>query len=926
MFGFSFFGSVPCIVVLAALLATGCADVESVDNNTGGVMGNGGSGGTVDPGPIGGTGGTTRLVGTITGQVKGTDGVGISAAEVTVGGQQATTDEDGFFELSNLDPQSRAVLTVVAADHASTQKVVPSRSGTSTFVTITLMPFLAERVFDAAESAAVVGGEARVDFPAGSLDADGMVRAQLTALDVTNPNELDAFPGEFVTNGNERLETLGLIAIEVTELDGAPVQLREGQVASVRIPVTAGAGDDIPLWSLDEATGLWVREGTLTNCSSGVCDGQIEHMSWWNADIVLETTCLETCVVDPQDNPSVGIWVEAEGVDYYGWSAGVTGTNGCACLDVKRDADVTLTGFPGLQATSSVSHRTSEAIAMCGTSVCERLSTNLVIDSGGDGGSGGVSGVGGAGGFRGEAGVDGGFGGEGGVGGGLIRCGDGQSLDDSFTIDVGSATCDGLGVVEVGILVRLAARPTSTLMEGEETFFEVQAELELTEDTVETLGGLLTTAEVGEASIDVDDDEGGASINVAADGPCTIDFTQGGAIDIATPVGVQRWTAGASGVTLQGTDLTFEILSPVPLFLSTKGVSPQCVWDEVPVVTFDIGGGIDPFCEPQGQRCANDFINPITPCCTPQVPTQASACDGTESLANPASCSSTGSPAIVHRLSIIEVAEDCNVGFDLDNCDGTTCGQGALTPGEGLGGVDNALTGLAPVLGGVGGNLDGVNQTFSDAICGVSDDPDAGLCDNGARCVSNSECVGIGGGLCDFDVNDCSLFIPPLDITFAMDVNVDEGCANVTIESVGSCDELSSNAGAACTGDSQCPFGACAGGGTSNVILNIGAPLVTGEVCASGTLGAVPFSVLGVPGAFGNAVLRTTVSLNGFTDGILGATLDRESAIQVAELLLEGTGSVISQVLDISDNLTQDTAAVCDALSSTWVVAGSAAR
>ena len=70
-----------------------------------------------------------------------------------------------------------------------------------------------------------------------------------------------------------------------------------------------------------------------------------------------------------------------------------------------------------------------------------------------------------------------------------------------------------------------------------------------------------------------------------------------------------------------------------------------------------------------------------------------------------------------YDVQMIAVAGDCNAGFDLDRCDGESCINGGLAPGEGLDGVDNALTGLAPVLAGVGGNLGGVDQALYNGLC-----------------------------------------------------------------------------------------------------------------------------------------------------------------------------------------------------------------
>jgi hypothetical protein len=115
----------------------------------------------------------------------------------------------------------------------------------------------------------------------------------------------------------------------------------------------------------------------------------------------------------------------------------------------------------------------------------------------------------------------------------------------------------------------------------------------------------------------------------------------------------------------------------------------------------------------------NGFIDPIIedPTCTlNDPPTLPDACTGAESLVNPSSCTPTGLQTL-HEVRSLETVGDCNVGFDLDGCNGTTCNGGGLSPGEGIDGVDNAVTGLAPVLAGVGGNLGGLDQAYYDSLC-----------------------------------------------------------------------------------------------------------------------------------------------------------------------------------------------------------------
>ena len=287
------------------------------------------------------------------------------------------------------------------------------------------------------------------------------------------------------------------------------------------------------------------------------------------------------------------------------------------------------------------------------------------------------------------------------------------------------------------------------------------------------------------------------------------------------------------------------------------------------------GGGGAVACAEAEDVCSNGTINPITPCCVLDAPpVQENACTGTESLLNPATCTATGT-TVTHQLTMIEIAGDCNVGYDLDGCDGNSCRVGSLVAGEGLLGVDNYLAGLQPTLDNLDANLDGVNQAFSDAICGATD-------------ADDDPATGEGG---------CEVTGPPLVIEFVVDANLEENCANVTLNS---------------------------GEASADVILNVGAPTDGGTVCASGTLGTIPLTLAGEAGALGNAVVRMTVSENGFSDGLLGATVDGETAVTIATIINPAAAAVVAQVFDINDDLSGDSTAACNAISTAYDIGGTA--
>jgi hypothetical protein len=417
------------------------------------------------------------------------------------------------------------------------------------------------------------------------------------------------------------------------------------------------------------------------------------------------------------------------------------------------------------------------------------------------------------------------------------------------------------------------------------------------------------------------------------------------------------------------------------------------------------GGAIDPLCQPVAGECTGGAIDAITQCpgVAPatcdlvQPPDAADACTGSESVDNPDSCASLGTggagggnATVTYQLTAMQVAEDCNKGFNLDDCNGDSCARPVPSipdpAPDGADGVDNALSSLQPSLVEIGASLTNVNQAFYDSLCGRTDNPAAGVCEGGtaapdtacttatadvdcpdgadvacsagdttctcsgtttacttdANCTAPATCVLTDPGTCDTEDDDCLVPISKANIQFIVDANPDEGCATVTVRSIGVCSDsgiCSTTNATACTSITDCPAGeicvnttacdadtgdmgctapaTCAGGGTTTSILNLSA-----NSCLSGELEPIPTSILSVPVTLGNPSVRMTLSSGGFSNGVLGATIDEATAKLIALSISEAAVQVIPFAFDISETLTQDTSAACNALSMGLEIGG----
>ena len=149
----------------------------------------------------------------------------------------------------------------------------------------------------------------RVSIPVdGLVDANnnfvtGSIDLTLTPVNVSDRNEIKAFPGEFagITPTGEAPMILSHgVAEYIFEQNGNKLHLSEGKYADIEIPVSIDTnmdgsklqvGDTSPLWALNEQTGIWVQEGegtVVVNNSSPTgfaLKGRVGHFSWWNHDI-----------------------------------------------------------------------------------------------------------------------------------------------------------------------------------------------------------------------------------------------------------------------------------------------------------------------------------------------------------------------------------------------------------------------------------------------------------------------------------------------------------------------------------------------------------------------------------------------------------------------------------------------------------------
>ncbi|KAF1079351.1 MAG: hypothetical protein GQF41_4355 [Candidatus Rifleibacterium amylolyticum] len=254
--------------------------------------------------------------GTVQGYVKAAvDGTIIANATVTTSAGTATTDANGYFTVTA--PAGRAKLTAKATGKITTSVFIDVSGTVAANINMRNSADMATVDLTNADTAdktvtnTRAANNATVEFPAGSIvDANGnaveKAKVEIANSVTSDAGYANAFPGYFLgsTDGAaaEPIESFGYLDVNLYAEDGVtPLKLGAGKVATITIPVNPDPGlgvTTIPLWRLDETTGVWENKGTAKRVGvTNFFEASVTTFSTYNLDKPLTTTIPLTVTV-----------------------------------------------------------------------------------------------------------------------------------------------------------------------------------------------------------------------------------------------------------------------------------------------------------------------------------------------------------------------------------------------------------------------------------------------------------------------------------------------------------------------------------------------------------------------------------------------------------------------------------------------------
>ncbi|NLH98072.1 MAG: carboxypeptidase regulatory-like domain-containing protein [Chthonomonadales bacterium] len=245
-------------------------------------------GGTSSNGGGGGGGPETAIRGRVTDAATGD---GVAGATVAVAGRSVTSGADGSYTLTGATVGDSVLVRVSGGPtYMPGIQVVPVDAGETTEVNVALRAAEKVETIDTTAPNTVTGPRGSlVEIPAGAVvNASGTAVPSAVirfgTLVTTDSNFAVAFPGQFMgkTSAGATPEPVlvhGLLSVDMTDAAGAPLKLAAGQTARIRFAVDPDPGGVLDHLALDDATGIWVREGTASRVAPGVYETQVSHFS-----------------------------------------------------------------------------------------------------------------------------------------------------------------------------------------------------------------------------------------------------------------------------------------------------------------------------------------------------------------------------------------------------------------------------------------------------------------------------------------------------------------------------------------------------------------------------------------------------------------------------------------------------------------------
>ena len=296
------------------------------------------------------------------GRVISDSGFSLPEVQITIHNRTTFTNGEGYFQMADLSvPNDGFAIRVRDPNNNKIIRRIVPQGETNTYAEIVLNQSNPFKEYSGSMENIIRDSmnQISVTIPENSIVTSNATPYQGTyfaRVNYFNPNQistLKSMPGNLQGIGSDGAKvTLGSVAmfdIEIIDENGENLFLSSERTARVLIPLAIESTFDVPLWRLDETTGLWLQQQNIAERTSNgeirFLSFEIDALRYWNCDVRELNTYITGTINDtngiPIENRQLVFNFLSEGNNFY-CSGGFTNSKGEFESRVPKDIPLVL--------------------------------------------------------------------------------------------------------------------------------------------------------------------------------------------------------------------------------------------------------------------------------------------------------------------------------------------------------------------------------------------------------------------------------------------------------------------------------------------------------------------------------------------------------------------------------------------------------
>lgn len=235
----------------------------------------------------------------LSGVIVDRDNQPISNAVVTISSGMALTDENGVFSFRDIElSYDGSLVKVEKSGYFDGFFFAYGEAEEQNYMEGILIERGAQQFQSSVGATITINGGANIIFDPNSIvtgggqSYEGVVNISAHWYNPASDETAFSMPGDLRgidQNADPvQLVTYGMMAVELRSPSGVELQLAPESTATLKFPISEDTdisqNDVIPMWYLDEESGIWIEEGS-SKMEGDFLVGEVSHFSFWNCDI-----------------------------------------------------------------------------------------------------------------------------------------------------------------------------------------------------------------------------------------------------------------------------------------------------------------------------------------------------------------------------------------------------------------------------------------------------------------------------------------------------------------------------------------------------------------------------------------------------------------------------------------------------------------